>query len=165
MPGSLLRRLWRAKSSAMSCIVTAIIVAAVLQVARPSVAADEEAGSDTGQLTAVECIERVSAKFKDSSAFSLSCPTPSDCEIAGKDIRNASAMAYIDTQSKGLAACWRASGLTNVNEQPSPPELKIMVEVFSAPTGAIETVCKMAHNKPFGQDRPTVAFRAACKSK
>lgn len=163
MPGSLLRRLWRAKPAATSCIVTAIVVAAVSQSARPLVAANEDSGSDNP--TAVECIATLSAKFKDNPAFRLSCPTRSDCEIAGTDIRNGSAIAYVDAESKNLAACWQASGLTNMKEQPSPPELNILVEVFSAPDDAIKTGCMLAHSKQFGRDQPTTGFRAACRSK
>jgi hypothetical protein len=117
------------------------------------------------QLKPEDCIDEVTGKIKSEAAFGVNCTSKNDCEVRSRDGRNASAMAVIDDVSTRLAACWRTNGLTDVVAEPTPPELKILFQRYQTPNAAPEMVCTLAHNKPFGADGITTAFRATCATK
>lgn len=111
------------------------------------------------------CISKAAVAVEQNPAFHVSCPPGGLCEIAIADSRNASAIAAVDAIARSLTQCWQAAGLTANREISSPPALNLLVEAYGSAGEGAQDLCRIAHNKPFGRERPTTAFQAACKKR
>jgi hypothetical protein len=93
----------------------------------------------------------------------MNCKAPADCEIEPSLSMNASAMAVIDAAAKAMTECWKKSGLIAIETVASPPGMNLVLRRYGKTGQADATVCTMAELKPFGADKLTTSFRAACK--
>jgi hypothetical protein len=112
--------------------------------------------------SASHCIADVRTKYGASPAFKVTCITPADCEFEPSQSMNASAMAFIDATAKRVMECWEKAGLTIAVPMASPPEIKLSVRRYHAPNEKGSEMCTIAEFKPFGEDKLTTSFRAAC---
>lgn len=112
---------------------------------------------------ATECVSEVQEKYQASPAFKIACQAPGDCEFEPSQPMNASAMAVIDAMAKTVIECWQKGGLTVAVPIPSPPSFNLSVQQYKSPgENTPAAVCSIAQLKPFGQDKLTTLFRAAC---
>ena len=110
-----------------------------------------------------QCISDLQAKYETSPAFKITCTSPADCEFEPSKQMNASAMALIDAMAKTVTACWQSAGLTTVIPIPSPLSLHLFVQRYQASDQKPFEVCSIAELRPFGEDKLTTSFRAACR--
>jgi hypothetical protein len=128
----------------------------ILPAAAPLASSADEAAS--------RCIADVRTKYGQSPAFKVTCATPADCEFEPSQTMNASAMAFIDATAKMVTDCWERAGLTIAVPMASPPEIKLSVRRYHAPGEKVPGTCSIAELKPFGEDKLTTSFRAACRA-
>src|SRR5271166_1489353 len=112
---------------------------------------------------ASRCIADIRTKYGESPAFKVNCTAPADCEFEPSQVMNAFAMAFIDATAKMITECWERAGLTIAVPMASPPELKLSVRRYRAPNENGAGMCSIAEFKPFGEDKLTTSFRAACR--
>ncbi len=108
------------------------------------------------------CVSDLQIKYGASPAFKIKCASQADCEFEPSQPMNAAAMALIDVMAKTVIKCWQDGGLTMAVPVPSPPSLNLSVQRYRAPDEKAPAVCSIAQLKPFGQDKLTTFFRAAC---
>ncbi len=108
------------------------------------------------------CVSDLQKKYGASPAFKITCTSLADCRFEPNQPVNASAMALIDVMAKTVIECWQNGGLTIAVPIPSPPSLNLSVQHFRASDEKAFEVCSIAQLKPFGHDKLTASFRAAC---
>src|SRR5208282_5523358 len=108
------------------------------------------------------CISGLQMKYGTSPAFKIACTSLADCVFEPSQPMNASAVALIDVMAKTVIECWQKEGLTTAVPIPSPPSLNLSVQSYRTSGGRVSEVCNIAQLRPFGQDRLTTSFRAAC---
>jgi len=110
-----------------------------------------------------QCILVLEQKYGASPAFRLTCTQPSDCAFEPSQTVNASAMAVINAAARALAECWRQSGFVEAEPVAAPPDMHLVISRYRASGTKSTEVCTLAELKPFGPDKMTTSFRAACQ--
>ncbi len=131
-----------------------VVLIGVSVAARPS--------PSTAETLASRCVSDLQLKYGSSPAFKITCTALVDCEFEPTQPMNASAMALIDVMAKMVIECWQNRGLTAVVPIPSPPSLNLSVQRYRASNENASEICNIAQLKPFGRDKLTTSFRAAC---
>jgi hypothetical protein len=137
---------------------------AMLWVTLVAVLANVRMSASIAQPPVSQCISDLQAKYGASPAFKITCTSPADCEFEpSQQQMNASAIALIDVMARTVIACWQSAGLKTVISVSSPPSLHLFVQRYQASDQKPFEVCSIAELRPFGEDKLTTSFRAACR--
>ena len=108
------------------------------------------------------CIAALRVKYDATPAFKIHCESDADCSFEPSLALNASAMAVIDSMARSLIACWKEAGPTKTVAIDAPPDLHLLITAFARADDETRRLCTIAELKPFGDDKLTTSFRAAC---